>query len=185
MLWKQNWMRRAAKQNAGVQIALVEEKWYIIKYILTHYCVTLRCFRLVPTCPKNRKNRRFLRASRILTISGNTASQTVGDFYDVIGRIGSIFTLKVHSRQSPTSAVFTMSVNMKFARVCIGDAWVCLFLLPNLDFQLIFDLASCLTFSSMTRSWLNSRQSFANRRTKWGRNRGLLLKQSVTHRGIF
>ena len=48
----------------------------------------------------------------------NTPSQTVGDFYDVIGRIGSISTLKVHLRQSPTSAIFTMSVNMKFA--CLG-----------------------------------------------------------------
>ena len=35
--------------------------------------------------------------SGILTTSGNTqsqTSQTVGDFYDVIGRIGSISTLK-------------------------------------------------------------------------------------------
>ena len=35
--------------------------------------------------------------------SGNTpsqTSQTVGDFYDVIGRIGSIFTLKVLSQTS-------------------------------------------------------------------------------------
>ena len=39
-------------------------------------------------------------------------------FYDVIGRIGSISTLKVHPRRSPTSAIFTMSVNMKFA--CLG-----------------------------------------------------------------
>ena len=67
------------------------------------------------TCPKNRKNQ------GIVTISGNTASQTfqtVGDFYDVIGRIGSISTLKVHPRRSPTSAIFTISVNMKF--VCLG-----------------------------------------------------------------
>ena len=59
--------------------------------------------------------------SGILTTSGNIASQTsqtVGDFYDVIGRIGSISTLKIHPRQSPTSAIFTMSVNMKFA--CLG-----------------------------------------------------------------
>ena len=39
-------------------------------------------------------------------------------FYDLIGRIGSISTLKVHPRRSPTSAIFRMSVNMKFA--CLG-----------------------------------------------------------------
>ena len=46
------------------------------------------------------------------------ASQTVGDFYDVIGTIGGISTLKVHPRRSPMSATFTISVNMKFA--CLG-----------------------------------------------------------------
>ena len=62
-----------------------------------------------------------LPTSGILTTSVNTpsqTSQTVCDFYDVIGRIGSISTLKVHPRQSPTSAIFRMSVNMKFA--CLG-----------------------------------------------------------------
>ena len=59
--------------------------------------------------------------SGILTTSVNIpsqTSQTVGDFYDVIGRIKSISTLKVRPRGSPTSAVFMMSVNMKFA--CLG-----------------------------------------------------------------
>ena len=51
-------------------------------------------------CPKNRKNRGFydIPTSGILTTSGNTSSQksqTVGDSYDVIGRIGIISTLKV------------------------------------------------------------------------------------------
>ena len=62
-----------------------------------------------------------LPTSGILTISVNAPSQksqTVGDFYDVIGSIGSISTLKVHPRRFPTSAIFTMSVNMKFA--CLG-----------------------------------------------------------------
>ena len=55
----------------------------------------------------------------------NTPFQTVGDFYDVIGRVGSISTLKVHPRRSPTSAIFTVSVNIKFASLgrspTIGD----------------------------------------------------------------
>ena len=55
--------------------------------------------------------------SGILTTSGNTRSQTVVDFY-VIGRIGTICTFKVYPRWSPTSAIFTMSVNIKFA--CLG-----------------------------------------------------------------
>ena len=42
-----------------------------------------------------------LPTSRILTTSGNTQSQTVGDFYDVIERIGSISTLKVLSQTVP------------------------------------------------------------------------------------
>ena len=55
---------------------------------------------LVPTCPKNRKNRGVydIPSSGIFTTSVNTssqASQTIGDFYDVIGRIGSISNLKV------------------------------------------------------------------------------------------
>ena len=52
--------------------------------------------------------------SGILTTSVNTASQatqTVSDFYDVIGRIGKISTLKVHPQWS---VIFTMNVNMKF-----------------------------------------------------------------------
>ena len=84
-------------------------------------------------------NRGFyvLPTSGILTTSVNTPSQTVGDFYDVIRRIGSISTW-VHSRQSPTSAIFTVSVNMKFAslrhrtnprmreiRTNLSHSWVC------------------------------------------------------------
>ena len=45
-------------------------------------------------------------------------SQTVGDFYDVIGRIGSISAFKVHPRRSPTIGDFYDGVNMKFA--CLG-----------------------------------------------------------------
>ena len=60
---------------------------------------------LVPTCPKNRK-----KFSRIFTIfrrlgffetSVNTPSQTAGDFYDVIGKIGSFSNLKVLSQTVP------------------------------------------------------------------------------------
>ena len=60
--------------------------------------------------------------SGILTTSGNTSSQksqTVGDFYDVIGRIGIISTLKVLSKTSQTSAIFTMSVNLPVLRIAI------------------------------------------------------------------
>ena len=61
--------------------------------------------------------------SGILTTSGNTSfqkSQTVGDFYDVIGRIGIISTLKVLSQTSQTSAIFTMScVNLAVLRIAI------------------------------------------------------------------
>ena len=58
----------------------------------------------------------------ILTTSGNTSSQksqTVGDFYDVIGRIGIISTLKVLSQTSQTSAIFKMSVNLAVLRIAI------------------------------------------------------------------
>ena len=60
--------------------------------------------------------------SGILTTSGNTSSQksqTVGDFYDVIGRIGIISTLKVLSQTSQMSAIFTMSVNLAVLRIAI------------------------------------------------------------------
>ena len=58
--------------------------------------------------------------SGILTTSGNTSSQksqTVGDFYDVIGRIRII--LKVLSQTSQTSAIFMMSVNLAVLRIAI------------------------------------------------------------------
>ena len=61
-----------------------------------------------------------LLTSEILTTSLSTpsqTSQTIGHFYDVIGRIGSISILKV---LSPTSAIITMSVNIKF--VCLGSS---------------------------------------------------------------
>ena len=60
--------------------------------------------------------------SGILTTSGNTSSQksqTVDDFYDVIGRIGIISTLKILSQTSMTSAIFTMSVNLAVLRIAI------------------------------------------------------------------
>ena len=60
--------------------------------------------------------------SGILTTSGNASSQksqTVGDFYDVIGRIGIISALKVLSQTSQTSAIFTMSVNLAVLRIAI------------------------------------------------------------------
>ena len=60
--------------------------------------------------------------SGILTTSGNTSSQksqTVGDFYDVIGIIGIISTLKVLSQTPQTSAIFTMSVNLAVLRIAI------------------------------------------------------------------
>ena len=77
---------------------------------------------LVPTCPKNCKNRGFydLSTSGILTTSANTPSQTsqmFGNFYDVIGRFGNVSTFNC-PRRSPTSAILTMSVNIKFA--CMG-----------------------------------------------------------------
>ena len=80
---------------------------------------------LVPTCPKNRKNRGNLKdipTSGTLTTNGNTSSQksqTVGDFYHVIRRIGIISTLKVLSQTSQTSAIFAMSVNLAVLRIAI------------------------------------------------------------------
>ena len=80
---------------------------------------------LVSTCPKNRKNRGNLKdipTSGTLTTNGNTSSQksqTVGDFYHVIRRIGTISTLKVLSQTSQTSAIFAMSVNLAVLRIAI------------------------------------------------------------------
>ena len=79
------------------------------------------CSSVVPTRPKNLGFFYDFPTSGILTTSGNTASQTsptVGDFYDVIGRTGSISTLKVHPRRSPTSAILTINVNMPVLRIC-------------------------------------------------------------------
>ena len=70
---------------------------------------------------KNGKNRGFLRSSDVWDSYDqceHCIPDKVGDFYDVIGRIRSISTLKVHPRWSLTLAIFTMSVNMKFA--CLG-----------------------------------------------------------------
>ena len=60
--------------------------------------------------------------SGTLTTNGNTSSQksqTVSDFYHVIGRIGIISTLKVLSQTSQTLAIFTMSVNLAVLRIAI------------------------------------------------------------------
>ena len=82
-------------------------------------CLWLRGKSLVRTCSKNRKNRKnrgFLRFSYVWD-SYDQCEHPIPDipdgrrFYDVIGRIGSISTLKVH----PDGPIFTMSVNMKFA----------------------------------------------------------------------
>ena len=57
--------------------------------------------------------------SGTLTTSWNTSSQKsqmVSDFYDVIGRIEIISTLKVLSQ---TSAIFTMSMNLAVLRIAI------------------------------------------------------------------
>ena len=104
-----------------------------LRLVESHSSIS-RC--AVPTCPKNRENRGFLRFS------------DVWDFYDLWERhipdipdgrrflqcdrkIGSISTLKVDLRLSPTS----MSVNMKFA--CLGhrECLILSFLLPKLDTQ--------------------------------------------------
>ena len=90
---------KSCKAKCTVQIAWVEKKSYI--FIL--YCVTLRRFSLVPICPKNRKNRGFLRFSDILDCYDQWEHRIPGipdgrRFYDVIGRIGSISSLKVHPR---------------------------------------------------------------------------------------
>ena len=58
-------------------------------------CLILLLLSLVPACAKN------FPTSWVLTISVNTPPQTsqmVSDFYDVIGRTGSISTLKVLSQ---------------------------------------------------------------------------------------
>ena len=80
------------------------------------YCVTLRRLSLVPTCLKNRKNRGFLDAWDFHDQWEHRIPDNP-DIPDVIGRIRSLSTLRVHSRRFPTSTIFTMSVNMKFARL--------------------------------------------------------------------
>ena len=97
-----------------------------------------------------------LSTSGILTTSVNTPSQksqTVGDFYDVIGSIRSYCP-----RRSPTSAISTMSVNIKF--VCLGrsptildfyderEHEICLFVTSGmLDF--VFTCYQSLIFSKL------------------------------------
>ena len=95
--------------------------------------------------------------SGILTTHGNTPSQTVGDVYDVIARIGSISTLKIHPRWSPMSVIFTMSVNIKLPVWGIGDAWFSLFLLPKLEFQWIND-HKCIILSTAVKLEIRKRR---------------------------
>ena len=90
----------------------------IIVMIIKHHTCTHEKFRLytpthkpssvflslVPTCPENRKNRGFLRFSDVWD-SYDQCEHPIPEgrrFYDVIGRIRSISTLKVHPRRSPT-----------------------------------------------------------------------------------
>ena len=86
--------------------------------------------------------------SGILTTSRNIASQRsywVGGFYDVIGRIGSISMLKVHSRQSPTSVLFTMSANMKFS--CLGQSPTIVDFYDECEHEICLGHRGCLILS--------------------------------------
>ena len=111
---------KSCKAKYSVQIAWVEEK----RYILILYCVTLRRLSLVPTCPKNRKNRGFLRFSDV-SDSYDQWEHRIPDIPD--GRRflrrdrknrKHFYCEGVHPRRSPTSTSFKMSVDMKFA--CLG-----------------------------------------------------------------
>ena len=98
--------------------------------------------------------------SAILAASVNTTSQTINDFYGMIRRIGSIFTSMVHLRLSLMVSYSydeeeheicwfgTVTNNLWFLRQAwtwnlpvwhIRNAWFCLYLLLNLDFQWIID----------------------------------------------
>ena len=77
--------------------------------------------------------------SGILTTSANTpsqTSQTIGDFKDVIGRIGSISALKVLSQTVPDVGDFYDECEHE---ICLsgssGMLVYCLYLLPKPDFQ--------------------------------------------------
>ena len=110
----------------GISFQFITSRDHCDLWLLTHVKVSVRClskawFPFVL---------RFVRigdyydipTSGILTTSGNTSSQksqTVGDFYDVIGRIGIISTLKVLSQTSQTSEIFTTSVNLAVLRIAI------------------------------------------------------------------
>ena len=81
------------------------------KAIESEKCFDTSLSRLVPTCPTNRKNRGFLRSADVWDSydqceNPTQTSQTVGNFYDVIGKIGSISTLKVLSQKVPDVGEF-------------------------------------------------------------------------------
>ena len=80
---------------------------------------------LVPTCPKNRKNRGFLRSSDVWD-SYDQCEHPIPDIRDgrrFLRRDRTVVFLlsRYCPRRSPTSAISTMSVNMKFA--CLGRSW--------------------------------------------------------------
>ena len=83
----------------------IESAPRIFNYRVLPWAVGLKTLlSLVPTCPKNRKNRGFLRSFDVWDSydqcehTPSQTSQTVGDFYDVIGRIASISTFNCPRR---------------------------------------------------------------------------------------
>ena len=76
-----------------------------------------------------------LPTSGIPTTSVNTPSQTVGGFYDVIGRIGSISTLKALSQTVPDVGDFYDECEHEISLSGTSGTFDCLYLLPKLDFQ--------------------------------------------------
>ena len=81
------------------------------------YCVTLRRLSLVPTCLKNRKNRRFLRFSDVSNCYDQWEHRIpdIPDGRRVLRRDRKNQKHFYLEGPSPTSAIFTMSVNIKFA----------------------------------------------------------------------
>ena len=101
-------MRSTTMDLVKQHIVLWHASWGLARLrIVLKTMKGFRTFNLVPTCPKNRKNWGILRSSDVWDSHDqcvNTPSQTsqmVGEFYDVIGRIGSISTLKVLSQTVP------------------------------------------------------------------------------------
>ena len=156
-------MRRAAKQNALFRLrGLKKNDIYLILY-----CVTLRRLSLVPTCPKNCKNQGFLRFSDV-SDSYDQWQQRIPDIPD-----GRPFLRRDRKsrKQSPTSAIFTTSVNMKFAclghRRCLSLSFLATKAWFSVNYRLI-SISNRVTLKAITQKLpekdSNTRQNCRSRR---------------------